>query len=69
MLPGEGEDLQAVVLSVTDVQLVPTHSQLTCTVEQPSPEAVAKLQRLRIQGYDLIVYSVSPVSSSSYIAQ
>ena len=53
MLPGEREDLQAVVAGVADEQLVPTHSQMVCEVEQPLPEAVAKLQRLRIQGDDL----------------
>ena len=54
MLPGEREDLQAVVVSVTDVELVPDHSQLLRIVQQPSPETVAKLQRLRVQGDDLI---------------
>ena len=43
VLPGEREDLQAVVPDVADVQLVPNHSQLLCTIEQPQPEAVAKL--------------------------
>eukprot|EP00964_Phaeocystis_antarctica_P013062 scaffold7155_cov63-Phaeocystis_antarctica.AAC.3 len=52
-----------------DVQLVPTHSQLICIVEQPSPEAVAKLQRLRIQGYDLIVYRVASVLVVEYRAK
>ena len=35
MLPSEREDLQAVIVGVTDVNLVPNHSQLTCIVEQP----------------------------------
>ena len=48
MLPGEREDLQAEVVGVTDVQLVPAHSQLMCTVEHIAPKTVAKLQRLRI---------------------
>ena len=48
VLPGEREDLQAEVVGVTDVQLVPAHSQLMCTVEHIAPKTVAKLQRLRI---------------------
>jgi hypothetical protein len=54
VLPEEREDLQAVIAEVTGVQLVPTHSQLFCIAEQPSLKAMAKLQRLRIQGDDLI---------------
>ena len=35
VLPGEREDLQAVVVCVADEQLVRNHTQLLCAVEQP----------------------------------
>ena len=69
VLPGEREDLQAVVPDVADVQLVPNHSQLLCTIEQPQPEAVAKLSRLRIQGDDLICCSVIGTIDHPYHAK
>jgi hypothetical protein len=53
--------VQAVVVVVTNVQLVPSHSQVLCAVEQPKPKSVAKLQRLRIQGDDLILLVVLAV--------